>query len=233
MNLNPKSLIPNLLTLANLLCGCAGIVLVFSGQSENAAVLIWIAAVFDFLDGAAARLLKVSSVIGKELDSLADMITFGVLPSMIMYHLISELTNSPILPWISFSIALFSALRLAKFNTDDRQSEQFIGLPTPANAFFISALPFMLNRNFKGLSYLLNAEALAAISIILSLLLVARLPLISLKFKNFTWKQNAFRYIFLAISAVMLLVWNVFAIPGVIIIYILLSLLSQIIRTKE
>ena len=233
MNLNPKSLIPNLLTLANLLCGCAGIVLVFSGQSENAAVPIWIAAVFDFLDGAAARILKINSEIGKELDSLADMVTFGVLPSIIMFQLISALTSNPILPWIAVRIALFSALRLAKLNTDDRQSEQFIGLPTPASAFFISGLPFMLNQNFKGLNHLLNAEILAVISIILSLLLVSRLPLISLKFKNFTWKQNAFRYVFLAVSVVMLLVWNVFAIPGVIMIYILLSLLSQVITSYK
>ena len=222
-----------MLTLANLLCGCAGIVLVFSGHPENAAMLIWIAAVFDFLDGAAARILKINSEIGKELDSLADMVTFGVLPSIIMFQLISELTSNPILPWISFSIALFSALRLAKFNTDDRQSEQFIGLPTPASAFFIIGLPFMLNQNFKGLNHLLNAEILAVISIILSLLLVSRLPLISLKFKNFTWKQNAFRYVFLAVSVVMLLVWNVFAIPGVIMIYILLSLLSQVITSYK
>ncbi len=196
-------------------------------------MLIWIAAVFDFLDGAAARLLKVSSEIGKELDSLADMVTFGVLPSMIMFQLISERTDIPVLPWISFSIALFSALRLAKFNTDDRQSEQFIGLPTPANAFFISALPFILNWDFKGLRQILNAEALVAISIVLSLLLVARLPLISLKFKDFSWRHNAIRYVFLAISAALLLAWKVFAIPAVIVVYILLSLVSRAFRQKK
>ena len=218
-----KAHIPNILTLFNLLCGCIGIVLAFSGKLDIAAYLIWTAAIFDFLDGFAARLLKVKSAIGKELDSLADMVSFGVLPSVIMFVLIAERTDNILLPYLAFSMTAFSALRLAKFNIDESQAEAFIGLPTPANAFFISAMPFILDENFLGADNFLGAEGLLAICIIFSILLVSNISLFSLKFKGMSWQNNAIRYIFVAISGVLLLFLNVKAIPLIILIYLVLS----------
>jgi CDP-diacylglycerol--serine O-phosphatidyltransferase len=188
--------------------------------------MIWIAAVFDFMDGFSARMLKVTSPIGKELDSLADMVTFGVLPSVIMFLLIEGRSEQFIVPYLAFSIALFSALRLAKFNTDERQSEQFIGLPTPACAFFVSAIPFILDKYFINLNNSVIAGSLVTISILLSFLLVAELPLFSLKFNNFKWENNRIRYIFVIISVIALFVWNIIALPAIIIFYILLSLIN-------
>lgn len=215
--------IPNILTLANLVSGCIGIVLAFSGYLDIAAYLIWLAAIFDFFDGFAARLLNVKSSIGKELDSLADMVSFGVLPSVIMYILINERTSNMYIPYIAFSLAIFSALRLAKFNIDDRQVDSFIGLPTPANAFFISAIPFVLDTNFLGINNMPGAEFLIAICIIFSVLLVSNITLFSLKFKGMSWKNNGIRYIFVAISGVSLLFLNVMAIPLIILTYLVLS----------
>src|SRR5688572_25544027 len=131
--------LPNFLTCCNLLCGCFGIVFLLEDRAVPAAYFVWVAGVFDFFDGFAARLLKVSSPIGRELDSLADMVTFGLLPGLIMYKLIGAHSDSDVFPYIGFMMAAFSALRLAIFNIDTRQSDSFIGLNTPANTFFISA----------------------------------------------------------------------------------------------
>jgi len=218
-----KAHIPNIITLLNLICGCVGIVLAFSGELFIAAYLIWGAAIFDFFDGFAARLLKVKSSIGKELDSLADMVSFGVLPSVIMYILIEERTDNTFLPYLAFLIAAFSALRLAKFNIDERQAESFIGLPTPANAFFMSAIPFILDKNFIVINDFLGAEGLIVICIIFSILLVSNISLFSLKFKGIAWQNNAIRYIFVAISGVLLLFLDVKAIPLIILLYLVLS----------
>ena len=133
--------LPNALTCGNLLCGCLGIVCVLQCPIEYAAYFVWAACVFDFFDGFAARALHVKSPIGKELDSLADMVSFGVLPSMAMYSMIKSVTGEPMLAYFAFSIAVFSALRLALFNIDERQIDTFIGVPTPATALFITALP--------------------------------------------------------------------------------------------
>ena len=218
-----KAQIPNILTICNLICGCIGIVMAFSGRLDLSAYLIWIAAIFDFFDGLAARILKVKSPIGKELDSLADMVSFGVLPAVIMFILISDRTESTTLPYIAFSIAAFSALRLAKFNIDEKQVDTFIGLPTPANAFFISAIPFILQENFLGLSEYLGSRGLIAICIIFSILLVSNISLFSLKFKGMGWQNNAVRYIFAAISGILLLFLDIKAIPLIILIYLVLS----------
>ena len=137
--MNFRKILPNLFTSLNLLSGCIGIVFISSGKLEYALYFVLTGVFFDFLDGFSARLLKVSSPIGKELDSLADMVTFGVLPSFVIYELLNPLTDGW-MPYTSFLIAIFSALRLAKFNVDTRQREVFIGLPTPANAVFISGL---------------------------------------------------------------------------------------------
>jgi CDP-diacylglycerol--serine O-phosphatidyltransferase len=228
-----KKHIPNFLTVCNLLCGCIGIVKVFEGDIHIAAYLIWIAAFFDFLDGFAARMLKVKSAIGKELDSLADMVTFGVLPSMILYVLIDERTENTFLPYLAFTIAVFSALRLAKFNIDDTQEEAFIGLPTPANAFFFSAFPFIIERNFLDLNSYLGAGVLSTICIIFSILLVSDLRLFSFKFKDFSWENNGIRYIFVMISLVMLIIFNVVALPLIILTYLVLSVVARFLATTK
>jgi len=222
--LSLKKHIPNLLTLSNLLCGVLGIVYAMNGNLQMAAYLIWLAAIFDFLDGFAARKLNVSTPIGKELDSLADMVTFGVLPSIIIYKMVPSMSGS--WAYLSFSIALFSALRLAKFNIDSRQTDQFIGLPTPASAFFISALPFIVRDNLLGIGNLLNGPVLLSISVVLSLLLVSEIRLFSLKFKDFKWENNSIRFIFALISVILLVLLKIASIPVIILLYMVLSLLN-------
>lgn len=204
--------------------------MVFLYELSYATYLIWAAAIFDFLDGFLARILNAFSAIGKELDSLADMVTFGVLPSMILFYLLSQSSSNIYLPFISFLIAVFSALRLAKFNIDIRQVSTFIGLPTPANALFISSLPVIIALNYMELNnFILNTYTLISITLIFSFLLVAELPLFSLKFKNFKWIGNEIRYLFLAISILLLIFFKIVAIPLVILLYILLSIIEKFI----
>ncbi len=219
--------IPNAVTCLNLFCGCLGIVFAFEGQLEWASYAILIAAIFDFLDGMVARLLKAYSDIGKDLDSLADMVSFGVLPSVIIFQffLLSSSTNS----WINFSaflIAIFSALRLAKFNNDSRQSENFIGLPTPANALLIASLPFIAaQQNF--LSPLLeNPVFLALFSLGMGLLLVSEIHLMSLKFSSVDLKKNRNRYILVFSSLILLVIFKFAAVPLILILYFILSFIQ-------
>ena len=238
-----KEQIPNFLTLLNLFSGCIAIVFAFNGQLIATSWLIGIAAVFDFLDGFTARLLKVSSPVGKELDSLADVVSFGVVPGVIIYELILQSSNVPdiqvsginIAPFVAFLIPMFSAFRLAKFNIDDRQSESFIGLPTPANAILIASFPLILNQesiltglNISFISNIFNSfYFLLFLTILLSYLLVAELPLMSLKFKTLNWSDNRNRYIFLAISVLLLIFFFYTAIPFIIITYIIISIVSN------
>jgi CDP-diacylglycerol---serine O-phosphatidyltransferase len=217
--------LPNFLTCCNLLCGCLGIVFLLENKNVPAAYFVWAAAVFDFFDGFAARWLNVSSAIGKELDSLADVVSFGVLPSMIMYRLISDHSTMEVLPYVAFSIAAFSALRLAIFNVDTRQSDSFIGLNTPANTLFISSLPLLPES--IGV-WLYQDWALVIITLVFSLLLVSPIRFFALKFKDFSWGRNKTRFIFLAISVVLLPVLGVAAIPLIILLYITISLLQQL-----
>ena len=221
-----KRHIPNALTCANLLCGCVGIVEVFHNNMLLSCALIGLAAVFDFFDGFAARLLKVSSPIGKELDSLADMTTFGVLPAMIIYQLL--LRSVPGLedlwiPNLAFLMAVCSALRLAKFNIDPRQSDSFIGVPTPANALLVASLPFILRNHPEWESVIVNTINLLIFTAIMSFLLVAELPLFALKFKSFGWAGNEVRYSFLLAAAVLLGVLGFLAVPLIVGGYVLLS----------
>ncbi|OQX79368.1 MAG: CDP-diacylglycerol--serine O-phosphatidyltransferase [Bacteroidetes bacterium 4484_249] len=241
--MNMKQHIPNSLTLFNLLSGCIAIVFAFNNQLTAASWLIGIAAVFDFFDGFAARLLKVSSPIGKELDSLADVVSFGVVPGVIMYKLILLSSNVPlfevleinIIPFVAFLIPMFSALRLAKFNIDERQTDSFIGLPTPANAILIASFPLILNQesiltglNISSISNIFgNFYFLIVLTIILSYLLVAELPLMSLKFKKYNWGDNRNRYIFLLISLLLLIFFFYTAMPFIIVIYFLFSISLQ------
>jgi CDP-diacylglycerol--serine O-phosphatidyltransferase len=179
--------------------------------------------IFDFSDGFAARMLKVSSAIGKELDSLADMVTFGVLPSMIVFQLLEGLGHSPI-NFIAFSIAIFSGLRLAIFNVDERQQSVFIGLPTPANALFLSSLIFV----FAKFPVLNSTIFLITISILFSFLLVAPLELFALKFKNYSWSDNIIRYIFLLICIALIIYFQILALPLIIILYLIISLFKKV-----
>ncbi|MCU0449095.1 MAG: CDP-alcohol phosphatidyltransferase family protein [Bernardetiaceae bacterium] len=240
--------LPNALTCGNLLCGSLGIVLVLNGLPlELAALFIYGAALFDFLDGAAARWLRVASPIGKELDSLADVISFGLLPGTIMYRLMlasqapgnwaltSQLPGLPphfaLYPaaWLALLVPVFSALRLAKFNVDTRQSESFIGVPTPANALFISGLIFLFAYPPLN-TWLQNYWVLATLTVVTSGWLVAELPLLALKFKRMDWAKYKFQYILLALAVILLGIFKFAAFPLIILLYIGLSVLAW--RTK-
>lgn len=226
-----KKHIPNGITCLNLLSGCIGIVFAFQDKLEYAGYAIFIAAIFDFADGLVARALKAYSEIGKELDSLADMVSFGVLPSVIIYQLFLKAPQvgsiSEYLNLSAFLIAIFSALRLAKFNTDTRQSENFIGLPTPANALLIASLPMILaGGNFFLTSYILNPFFLFLFSFGMGILLVAEIPLMSLKFKSYNISQNILRYALIASALLLILIFNFAAVPIIIFIYFLLSIIQ-------
>ncbi|MCZ8217186.1 MAG: CDP-diacylglycerol--serine O-phosphatidyltransferase [Cyclobacteriaceae bacterium] len=216
--------IPNTLTCLNLLCGCIGIVFVLEGYPVPAAYFVWAACIFDFFDGFAARWLKASSPIGKELDSLADMVSFGVLPSVMMYSWLGKESDHAYLPFIAFTIAIFSALRLAKFNIDERQTTSFIGLPTPANALFLTALPFLPE---SILIFTQQTWVLVAIILVFSLLLVAEIELFALKFKSFGWRGNELRFAFLGIALILIVVLNKSSLPAIILLYVLLSLAAS------
>lgn len=222
-----KQVIPNLLTSSNLFCGCIGIVFAFNQQLEYAAAMIWIAGIFDFLDGFSARILKVSSEIGKQLDSLADMVTFGVLPGIILYQIIVNTSTIPYISYLTFVIVVFSAIRLAKFNIDTRQSDTFIGLPTPANAFCISSFPFILN-DFHTVTDERLVIIILTYTFIFSWLLVAEVKMLALKFKNFKWVGNEVRWIFILLSILFIFIFQIAALPLVIVSYILISVISNL-----
>jgi CDP-diacylglycerol---serine O-phosphatidyltransferase len=221
-----KKHIPNFLTCCNLICGCFGLVFLFEGRPLPAAYFVWIACVFDFFDGFVARLLKVSSPIGKELDSLADMVSFGLLPAMVMYKMLGDATTDPLLPFLGFSIAVFSGLRLAIFNVDETQRDGFKGLNTPANTLFITSLP-LLSAHVGA--WLYKPVTLAAITVVFSLLLVSRIEIFALKFKNFSWQDNKLRFTFLLLSVLLIVTLKIVAIPLIIILYVLLSLLAKVV----
>lgn len=229
--MNIKKHIPNFLTCCNLICGCIGIAEAFKGNLVAASYLTFLACLFDFFDGFVARILRVTSSIGKELDSLADMVTFGLLPGIIVYQLLFTGVSYENSKWVAltaFLIPVFSALRLAKFNIDTRQSDSFIGVPTPANAILITSFPLIIESNKMGLaSTVSNAYFLVGITLIMSCLLVAELPLFALKFKSFKWVGNQIRYGFLISTVVLFLILNWAAIPVIIISYIILSFIEN------
>lgn len=225
-----KRHLPNFLTCCNLICGCFGIVFVLEGRDIPAAYLVWLAGLFDFFDGFVARTLKVSSPIGKELDSLADVVSFGLLPSVVMYKMISESTDASVLPYIGFTIAVFSALRLAIFNVDETQTDSFRGLNTPANTIFITSLPLLYNDVGTWLN---NPWVLVAITLLFSFLLVSGIRFFAFKFKNFTWEDNKIRFTFLLLAVLLLATLQVLAIPIIIILYIALSLLESTLSGRK
>lgn len=231
-----KKHIPNIITLGNLLCGCLAILSIASQNLVLVSYFVGIALICDFFDGFVARLLKVSSNIGKDLDSLADMVTFGVVPGLVMFQLIDNVVSVELawLKYIAFIIPIFSAIRLAKFNNDTRQTTSFIGLPTPANSMVICSLPLVREFNSELYSaFLENPYVLCLVSLILSLLLVAEIPLFALKFKNFSWADNKIKYIFLAFCLVFLIALKFTAIPLIVLLYILLSIVNNIFSNKK
>jgi CDP-diacylglycerol--serine O-phosphatidyltransferase len=221
--------VPNALTSANLICGCLGILSVFNYPIESA-YFVWAACVFDFFDGFAARMLKVSSPIGKELDSLADVVSFGVLPAMAMYRWIEQNAESGWMQYLAIMIAVFSALRLAKFNIDENQSDSFIGLPTPANALFLTGLVF-LPESLRVVVF--TGPVLIGITIVFSLLLVSPIHLFALKFQNFNWLGNEIRFTFLAMALLLIVFYQAGALPFIILSYIVISLVSKTLGAQK
>lgn len=218
-----KKHIPNALTCANLFSGCIGVVFAFKGDLNIAAYAVLISGICDFFDGFAARLLNVKSPIGKELDSLADMVSFGFLPGVVMFQLLTQSDfSSPYLPYLGFMMTIFSALRLAKFNIDTRQTEDFIGLNTPMNTLFIVSLPF-IQKDYPAL--LGSSILLVAITVIMSFLLTSEIRIFSLKFSSMKWEPNKIKFIFLILSAILVAFLQFAAVPFVLVLYIALSLL--------
>jgi CDP-diacylglycerol--serine O-phosphatidyltransferase len=215
--------IPNVFTLCNLLTGAVASTLALKGQLEIAFYLLLVAALFDFLDGMTARLLKASSELGKQLDSLADLISFGFLPSAVIFYQLEQITGG-VFAYAGFLILVFSALRLAIFNIDTRQTDHFIGLSTPANALFMASVIFWKDTWLEFTS--LNEEVFFFVLIPLScFLLVAPLPLIALKFKDFSISNNLEKYILVGLSAIFALIFKATSVPMIIISYVVLSLI--------
>ena len=229
------------MTCGNLLCGCLGIVAVFEGNLTIASWLILLAGLLDFGDGFVARLVKANSELGKQLDSLADMVTFGALPAFIMFWLLKHGPNlddsfgnsfPEWLPYIAFGLAVFSALRLAKFNIDTRQSDSFIGVPTPANALVIASFPLMMAMpvTFAGTignDLFCNRPFWIGYTLVMCYLMVAEIPLMAFKFKSFGWAENKIKYFFLILSALLLLILQFAAIPIIVGLYVLFSFLKD------
>ncbi|MDQ6480798.1 CDP-diacylglycerol--serine O-phosphatidyltransferase [Dyadobacter sp. LHD-138] len=225
--------IPNALTCLNLLCGCLGVVEAFHNNILLSCWLIGIALVFDFFDGFAARLLKVSSPIGRDLDSLADMVTFGLLPSIIIYQLLMQSIPDLMGIWKAypaFLIAIFSAIRLAKFNNDPRQSDSFIGVPTPANALLIASLPIIISQDESWKPLIVNTNNLLILTVVMSYLLVAEIKLLALKFKSFGWQGNELRYTFMILTVLLLAFFKILAIPLILIVYLSLSVTANLVK---
>lgn len=228
MNVIVKN-IPNTITCLNLLSGCFACIFAFQGEYDWVALCIGLSALFDFLDGMAARLLHAYSPLGKELDSLADLISFGLAPGLMVMHLMAYNSTfhgmAEYQSWWALSallIPVFSALRLAKFNIDTRQTTSFIGLPVPANAlFWIGICQAVLRMESPVCGY-----AIVALVIIFSLLLVSEIPMFSLKFKNLKWKENYLRYLIIAVAAICLISLGLAGLAATIGLYIVLSLLT-------
>ncbi len=243
-----KRHIPDLITLLNLLCGCIAVVFAANDELVLAACFVVAGIFFDFFDGLLARRLHVQSELGIQLDSLADMVTSGAVPGLVMFQLLGEASsfgfsanswstdisegiqgNISLVPFFGFLITLSSAYRLARFNIDEDQVSYFKGLPTPANALLILSLPLILSfqGNDMANSVILNKWSLVGLTILSSFLLNAPIKLFALKFKNWNFKDNATRYTFLLLSLVMLIVLRFLAIPFIILLYIVMSLVKK------
>lgn len=231
--------IPNLITLVNLLLGCAAILSVLQGHFYMAAYFVAGAALADFADGLAARALKVMSPIGKELDSLADMISFGLFPGAVLYTMLvlgqhPELTTAvdgQIHWWAfpAFVLSAASALRLALFNLDERQTEGFIGLSTPPSTILVVGLLLLFANDTMGLQlFLSQKEFIYPLVIILSVLLLSEIPMFSFKFKHLNWEGNALRFIFAAFAIILLVIWQEIALAPIVLVYIIINVIKHV-----
>lgn len=236
--------IPNALTLLNLFSGTVAVVLALSGHLLHACWFIFLAAVFDFLDGFTARLLHAKSIIGAQLDSLADVVSFGVAPAVFMYILLDESPDLlpvftgefALLPFLALFLAVASAYRLAVFNTDPGQSERFRGLPTPAMGLFVAALPLAI-RQYQTTppvtAFISNEITLLVLVAFLSFLMVSRVAMMSLKFSNYNWKKNIYRYILLFLSVILLIAFQYAGLALSILLYVLISLIENVATRKS
>jgi len=273
----------NLFTAANMLCGFVSIILTLAGRIDIAPFFIFGGAVLDFFDGFIARKLKIAGPLGKQLDSLADMVTFGIAPGMLMLvmiilgidisslipmedgsrvyqndlsyfvyfqvaawlqALVYEVPNNfdatiKYLPFVAMIIPFFSMFRLAKFNIDENQSDKFIGVPTPLNTIFFLFFPLYFAYNLQNWGHqpkfihtLFDCYTLSGISIAFSLLMVSSIPMIALKFKNWSWKDNYFRYSLIGISLIIIPLLTFWAIPIIVFLYLFLSLIENY-QTKK
>ncbi|GAA4815489.1 CDP-alcohol phosphatidyltransferase family protein [Litoribaculum gwangyangense] len=246
-----KKILPNSLTLLNLLCGCIAVIFVFNDNFIIASFFVFLGIFFDFFDGFAARKLNAQSELGLQLDSLADMVTSGLVPGMVMYKLLELVSESAsvlnyandwdanmkfygfklaLLPLLGLAITLASAYRLAKFNIDEDQQTYFKGLPTPANTLLIISLPLILEFQNNDVlnAFILNKWFLITLTILSCYLLNSNIKLFALKFKNYAFKNNITRYIFIILCVVLLIVLRFAAIPIIILLYITMSVLGNL-----
>lgn len=210
--------LPNAITCLNLFSGCCGVWLAFRGHYAGAASAVLLSAFFDFMDGLVARLVGAYSEMGKELDSLADVVSFGLVPGAMVFSMLSVNETVYNYTFLAFLLPVFSALRLAKFNIDTRQTTSFIGLPTPANAIFWSGIAVSFSAWFAA-----HPAVLILLTAVFSYLLVAEIPMFSLKFHNLRWTQNKLQFLFLGVSVLLILFLQIHAIAPIILWYIILS----------
>lgn len=215
-----KRHIPNIITCLNLFSGCIGVLFALRGELELTAYFVVISGICDFFDGMAARALAVHNPIGKQLDSLADVVSFGLVPGSIYYSMLSTAVPSTGYAYIGFMTTVFSALRLAKFNIDERQSTDFIGLNTPMNAFYVVSLPFIA-QSYAALIY--HPVFLIGSVVITSIFLVSEIRLFSMKMTSLAWHDNRWKFIFIIISVLLIGLLKFAAVPIILVLYFLFS----------
>lgn len=245
--MSTKKHIPNAITLLNLLAGLFALIHAFNGNYNEAFSLVCLGIFFDFWDGFFARIWKVQSPIGLQLDSLADMVTSGVVPGLVMYKMLGDIQENQsqynltedtyymgVVPYLGFLITLASCYRLAKFNVDTRQTDSFIGLPTPANALLIMSIPMIqFHSEFEWLvDFLSNPFVLVGVTVLSSYLLNAEIPLFSLKVKNFSWEKYKMQVVFLILSVILIVLLEFIAIPIIILLYVILSVVNNTMGKK-
>jgi len=242
-----KKHIPNAITLLNLLAGLLALIHAFNGNYNEAFSLVCLGIFFDYWDGFFARIWKVQSPIGLQLDSLADMVTSGVVPGLVMYKMLGDIQENQsqynltedtyymgVVPYLGFLITLASCYRLAKFNIDTRQTDSFIGLPTPANALLIMSIPMIqFHSEFEWLvDFLSNPYVLVGVTVLSSYLLNAEIPLFSLKVKSFSWEKYKMQVVFLILSLILIVLLEFIAIPIIILLYVILSVVNNMLGKK-
>lgn len=242
--MNIKAQIPNLFTMLNLFCGCVAVVFVSEMSFDWAFLFVSLGIFFDFFDGFFARKFNVAGPLGVQLDSLADMVTSGVVPGYVMFQLLFNIQlvttknysvdSINFLPFIGFIITLGACYRLAKFNIDTRQSDSFIGLPTPANALFVTSLAVLIKDMPLSdvSSFLFDSKVLIPITLLSAYSMNAEIPLFSLKIKNFSFAKYKLQIFFLVVSVLMLIFLQILAVPLIIVFYVLLSVINNIVNKK-